>query len=297
MNREHNSSSPTVSIILPFLNGGAEFAPALRSILEQSFTDWELLLCDDGSTDGSLELARAIRDPRVIVWSDGKSKGLAARLNECIDRSSGSLIARMDADDISYPHRLRQQVSFLEARPEVDVVGCPMMIFEEDGSPIGKRLVPLEHEEIIANPASGFGLAHPTWLARAGWYRKHHYDPAAIRFEDIELLYRSYPASRFANVPQLLYGYRELRGGFRKRLKTRLGRLRYLRERRDIAGPGLFWAAAFTESLKLVSDAALAATSTRYRALRLREHQLEPRESAEWHEVFNRLNGAGSVAA
>ena len=297
MNRPSTSSGPTVSIILPFLNGGPAFAPALRSILEQSFTDWELLLCDDGSTDGSLELAQATRDPRVIVWSDGKTKGLAARLNECIDRSRGSLIARMDADDISYPHRLRHQVAFLEARPEVDVTGCPMLIFEENGSPMGKRMVPLEHEEIVANPASGFGLAHPTWLARAGWYRKHRYDPAAIRFEDIELLYRAYSTSRFANVPQLLYGYRELRGGFRKRLKTRLGRLRYLRDRRDIAGPGLFWAAAFTESFKLVSDAALAATSTRYQALRLREHSLDPSESAEWDEIFNQVNGKGRAAA
>ena len=183
-------NSPLVSVILPFLNGGPALAPALRSILDQTCTNWELLLCDDGSRDGSLELARSLRDSRVIVWSDGKTKGLAARLNECLSRAKGSFIARMDADDISYPARLQTQVTYLETHPEIDLVGCRMLICGEDNSALGARPLPLEHAEIIAHPATGFGLAHPTWMARAAWYRRYPYDPSALRFEDAELLYR-----------------------------------------------------------------------------------------------------------
>ena len=277
--------APLVSVILPFLNGGPAFEPALRSMLQQTYTNWELLLCDDGSNDGSLELARSLNDPRVVVWSDGKTKGLAARLNECIGRARGAVIARMDADDISYPDRLRQQVDYLVAHPEVDVVGCCMLICGEDGSPIGKRSAPAEHEGIVRTPALGFGLAHPTWMARAAWYRRNLYDPTALRFEDIELLYRALPGSRFANLTQALYGYREMRGGLKKRFKTRLGRIRYLAARRQEFGTGLFVRAAIAESVKVVLDAGLTAVSGRYQWLRLREAELTPAELVEWRTV------------
>lgn len=277
--------TPLVSVILPFLNGGPAFEPALRSMLQQTYTNWELLLCDDGSSDGSLELARSLNDPRVTVWSDGKTKGLAARLNECIGRARGAVIARMDADDISYPDRLRQQLDYLVAHPEVDVVGCCMLICGEDGSPIGKRSAPAEHEGIVRTPALGFGLAHPTWMARAAWYRRNLYDPTALRFEDIELLYRALPGSRFANLTQALYGYREMRGGLKKRFKTRLGRIRYLAARRQEFGTGLFVRATIAESVKVVLDAGLTAVSGRYQWLRLREAELTPAELAEWRTV------------
>jgi glycosyltransferase involved in cell wall biosynthesis len=288
--------TPLISVILPFLNGGPAFEPALRSILGQSYTNWELLLCDDGSTDGSLELARSLGDPRVIVWSDGKTKGLAARLNECIGRAKGSVIARMDADDISYPDRLLRQIEYLQLHPEVDVVGCCMLICEEDGTPIGKRTAPVEHAAITANPALGFGLAHPTWMARADWYRKFLYDPTAIRFEDIELLYRARPTSRFANLPHVLYGYREMRGGLQKRFKTRLGRIRYLGARKQEFSSGLFVRAAAAESFKVVMDAGLTALSARYQWLRFREAGLSLKEQAEWLGVLDSLQQPRAAA-
>ncbi len=288
-------TQPLVSVILPFLNGGPAFAPALRSVLAQSYSHWELLLCDDGSTDGSLQVAKELRDPRISVWSDGKTKGLAARLNECLDRARGALIARMDADDFSYLHRFRDQVAYLESHPEIDLVGCRMLIFGEDGMPLGKRSLPLDHAGIVSDPASGFGLAHPTWMARAAWYRQHRYDPQAIRFEDAELLCRTFPSSRFANLPQVLYGYRELRGGFRKRFKTRLGRVNYLRVRHAETQPVLFARAALAESIKVVADAALALTGTRYVMLRRREEPLSPGEIASWNELYRLLSEPASV--
>ena len=278
-------NEPLVSIILPFLNGGPPFEAALASILRQTYRNWELLLCDDGSSDGSLAIARSLRDPRIIVWSDGKSKGLAARLNECLERARGTLVARMDADDLSYPQRLERQVAYLESNAQIDVVGCRMLIFGEDGEPLGKRPLPLDHAGIVANPALGFGLAHPTWMARASWYRRHLYNPAALRYEDVELLYRSYKTSQFANLSDLLYGYREIRGGLRKRFKTRLGRIRYLHAKRSEFGWALVIQAATAESLKVVADTALIIFSARYSMLRRRETPLDKAELVAWQSV------------
>jgi glycosyltransferase involved in cell wall biosynthesis len=282
-----NMETPKISILLPFLNGGPAFGPALRSILQQTYTNWELLLCDDGSTDGSLELARSIQDPRLVVWSDGKTKGLAARLNECIGRARGTLIARMDADDISYPDRLRVQAEYLAENANVDVVGCGMLICGEEGQALGKRLGPARHEDIVANPAVGFGLAHPTWMGRAEWFRRYLYDAKALRFEDIELLYRACRASRFANVTGVYYGYREMRGGLKKRFKTRLGRIRYLGARSAEMGRGLFLGAAAAEAVKVVLDAGLMALGARYTWLRQRETPLAPVEAREWEEILD----------
>lgn len=278
-------TGPLVSIMLPFLNAGPAFGAALRSIQRQTWPHWELLLCDDGSTDGSLEYARSLADPRIRVWSDGQRKGLAARLNECIDRAGGTLIARMDADDISFPERLERQVDFLARHPEIDLVGCSMLIFGEDGRAIGKRVAPVSHDEIVAHPALGFGLAHPTWMARATWFRLHRYDPTAIRFEDIELLYRSYRSSRFANLDEALYGYREMRDGFDKRLKTRAGRVQYLARHRRTFGAGFVARAAAAESFKAVSDALLCAAGARYGMLRRREQALSPGDLHAWQRL------------
>ncbi|MBI4908792.1 MAG: glycosyltransferase [Acidobacteria bacterium] len=284
--------NPLVSIIMPFYNAGDAFGPALRSIVRQSYTNWEMILCDDGSRDKSLEVALSIADPRILIWSDGSNKGLAGRLNECLDRARGTLIARMDADDISYPGRIERQVRFLMENPEVDMVGCRMLICGEDGRPLGKRRAPLSHEGIIATPAQGFGIAHPTWMARAGWYRKHRYDTTALRFEDAELLYRSHRESRFANLPEVLYGYREMAGGFQKRWWTRMGRIRYMSARKAELGQGTFLRAAFAEGVKVLLDAGVTAMNGRYAWLQRREEPLSEREIAEWSALQRSLVAA-----
>ena len=99
---------------MPFFNSAATLELSIRSLLNQSCGDFELLLCDNGSYDQSLAIAHSFDDPRVICLSDGRRLWLAARLNECIDRARGPYLARMDADDIAYPDRLAQQMAFLD---------------------------------------------------------------------------------------------------------------------------------------------------------------------------------------
>src|SRR5512140_3729418 len=128
-------SEPLVTIGLPIYNAGALLRDTLRSVFAQTLTDWELLAFDDGSTDGSGEVLRGLRDPRVRVLSEPENRGLAARLNFIHANARGRYIARMDADDLMHPERLARQVEFLAARSDVDVVGCALVS-------LGRRLEP-----------------------------------------------------------------------------------------------------------------------------------------------------------
>jgi glycosyltransferase involved in cell wall biosynthesis len=93
---------PVVTVAMPLFNNAATLELSVRSLRNQSYGDFELLLCDDGSDDQGLAIAHSFNDPRVIWWSDRRRLGLAARLNECIDRARGPYLARMDAGDIAY---------------------------------------------------------------------------------------------------------------------------------------------------------------------------------------------------
>src|SRR6516225_8834217 len=101
---------PDVTVGISFKNPGPYFPLALQSVFAQSFTNWELLLMDDGSTDGSVEFARSLRDPRVRVCTDGYCKNLNVRLNELVSLAGGRYFVRMDADDAMHPDRLKRQV-------------------------------------------------------------------------------------------------------------------------------------------------------------------------------------------
>ena len=200
-----------VTVAMPFFNSAATLELSICSLLNQSYGAFELLLCDDGSDDQGLAIARSFHDPRVIWWRDGRRLGLPARLNECIDRARGAYLARMDADDIAYPDRLAPQMAFLVDHEEVDICGGSVMVFGKYGRPPGRFSPPTDHGEIIRSPSLGFPLLHPAWMGRIGWFRRWRYDESIRLAEDQELLQRSYRNSRFANLPQIVLGYREER--------------------------------------------------------------------------------------
>jgi glycosyltransferase involved in cell wall biosynthesis len=223
---------PAISILLPVHNGGATLGLAVKSILSQTLADFELLLIDDGSTDNAIDRIRALNDPRVRILGDAARRGLSARLNEGIDAARAPYIARMDADDVSFPKRLEKQAHFLGAHKDVDLVGCRALVFRSGeagrgltrsgGDIIGLLPFAARHEALCARPWRGIPLPHPTWMGRADWFRRWRYaTPEVARAEDQDLLLRAHADSRYACLPDVLLGYRQGPFDLRKTLTAR----------------------------------------------------------------------------
>lgn len=274
---------PLITIAMPFYNAGRTIAASIRSILLQTYPNWELLLCDDGSTDAGRELARSFNDPRIVLWGDSRRLQLGARLNECIARASGEYIARMDADDIAYPQRLEKQIRFLLDNPEVDLTGGWAVLFEEAGAPVGKRADPAAHREIARWPLYSFKLIHPTFLGKTSWFRRYLYRADAIRCEDHDLLFRACAESRFANLPEIVLGYRQGSIDLRKSLRSRWMWWRCAGRYLNPAGRLRVGA---VETLKSCRDALAVATRADGAWLRSRYPALNEEELREWQQVW-----------
>ena len=221
--QEQGETPPLVTVAMPVFNAGNYLRLAVLSIVRQTFTDWELLIIDDGSTDDALQNIADIDDPRIRVIRDGENKGLAARLNECIDMAKGQYFARMDQDDVSYPERFARQIESLQNDSEVDLVATRAITIDENDQATGLFPYAISHEEICARPWRGFYLAHPTWMGRIEWFRKYHYTvPGPYFCEDQDLLLRSYRESRFVTLDEILFAYR-IRGrvSWKKLARTR----------------------------------------------------------------------------
>ncbi|KQP35806.1 hypothetical protein ASF44_21100 [Pseudorhodoferax sp. Leaf274] len=181
----------------------------MASIVQQTFTDWELLLMDDGSDDGALDSVENLADPRIRILRDGKKRGIAVRLNQALDLACGQYFARMDADDVSFPDRFAKQVEVLQADGALDLVATRAIVIDEEHRITGTCQSAISHEAICARPWLGFPLPHPTWMGRTAWFRAHRYaTPAPYLCEDQELLLRTHAHSKFGTVDELLFAYR-----------------------------------------------------------------------------------------
>ena len=282
-----------VTIGMPAFNCQKTLAVAIRSILNQTYENWELLVIEDGSSDHTLELAQSFSDPRISVCTDHTHKGLVARLNQVVARSRGKYFARLDADDVAYPERIERQVEYLERHPEIDLVGCGMLVFKGDGIAVGTRQVAENHEDICRHPADGFCIGHPTWMGRTRWFRDHPYDAKAIRAEDQVLLLRSHLSSRFACLSEILCGYREDALVLGKTMRSRYGFSRAVIQ--DCFKHGEFNRAigvSLRQSGKAILDTLAVATGLGYVVLRHRALSVEDSVKIRWAEVWSQLQGA-----
>jgi glycosyltransferase involved in cell wall biosynthesis len=266
---------------MPVWNGAKTLSATLRSLLQQDYSNWELLLMDDGSTDSTLKVASALSDSRIRLISDSQRKGLAAQLNQAIDASRGKYFARLDADDTGFPNRLSVQVAFLEANPAVDLVGSAGMVFGNKGEPIGLLPVRGTHEEICCRPWSGFYLGHPTWMGNMSWFRKHRYNSAAIKAQDYDLLLRTYKTSRFPGLEQVLIGYRQDRISVRKRIESRYHVSRSLVRSKHHVGLANLIRGLFGQFAKSTVDVFALSTGLDRRILNHRAKPLPPRQEFE----------------
>lgn len=219
---------PLVTVAMPVYNAGKHLRLAVLSIVKQTFANWEFLIVDDGSTDNALQDIADIVDSRIRVFRDGVNKGLAVRLNECIDLARGQYFARMDQDDVSYPERFAYQVKALQNEDSLDLVAVRAITISSDDQFTGWLPWALQ-EEISARPWRGFYLPHPTWMGKTAWFRNYRYAvPEPYFCEDQELLLRSYDKSRFKMINEPLFAYRVRDGiNWRKLIKTRFTVLQF----------------------------------------------------------------------
>jgi glycosyltransferase involved in cell wall biosynthesis len=217
------AGAPLVTVAMPIYNAGAYLRMAVLSIVQQTESNWELLIIDDGSTDNALDSIRDIDDQRIRIIRDGANKGLAARLNEAIDLARGKYFARMDQDDVSYPVRFARQLKALQDDLALDLTATRAIQIDEGNRAVGVFPSALSHEAICVHPWKGFYFPHPTWMGKTEWFRKYHYKiPGPYFCEDQELLLRSYSESRFATVNEILFAYRTRSEiNWRKVLRTR----------------------------------------------------------------------------
>lgn len=137
-----------VSVVMSVYNGERHLREAVESILSQSFTDFEFIIVDDGSTDGTWDILSGYNDPRIVLLRNEQNIGLTRSLNRGLAVARGGYIARMDADDVSLPERLAIQVAFLDEHPDVGLVGSPPFVIDAQGNTRPGWLVPLDDVEI-----------------------------------------------------------------------------------------------------------------------------------------------------
>jgi len=260
-NNHHSSDSapasfqtPLVSVVLPVYNGGAYLAESIQSILTQTYTNIELIIIDDGSTDNSSEIVRTFLDPRIRFTSQS-NQGLPATLNRAIRLSKGKYIARQDADDVSFPMRIQRQVDFFEQNPEYGVVGTWSKILGgvKDGGR-GHRH-PIDNERLKFNLLFDSYFVHSSVMLRKSVIDKvgFYATDKTRQPEDFELWSRIVRDGQFkvANIPEVLVIYREVAGSI-----CRTGTKPFSESLKTLCAENIAWASGRTANDPAVTDMA-----------------------------------------
>jgi glycosyltransferase involved in cell wall biosynthesis len=203
---------PTVSVVMTVYNPHPTFfRTAVRSILDQSWQDFEFIIVEDPSPRRGDEMLRGINDPRLRYIANMTRTSLVAQKNRGLATASGRYIALMDADDKAHPSRLAKQVRYLRARPEISVLGSQIDVIDADDRSVGHRRFPLEHDAIFKALPRVVPLSQPSVMFRReaflsfGGYQFTEYSTA----EDYDLWSRWIKQGvRFANHPEPLLSYR-----------------------------------------------------------------------------------------
>lgn len=202
-------ATPEISVLMCVYNGEAYLRDAIDSVLLQTFVNFELLIIDDGSTDGSVDLVNSYSDPRIRLLRNETNLGLVHTRNKGFAEAHGRYIAILDCDDIANPERLAKQFAFMEANPDFGMIGSWVEILDADGIPTGEVMrYPAEPEEIP--PLLLFGN---TFAQSAAFIRKSSLPDEGYRFEfpvaeDYDLWVRMASVSKLWNIQEPLTRYR-----------------------------------------------------------------------------------------
>lgn len=205
-------NNPLVSISVPFFNDQKNLDQCILSILNQTFTNFELILIDDGSFDNSLEIANKYKksDDRIRVFSDGKNLGLPKRLNQSIKLSKGLYYARMDADDIMFVNRIEEQLKFLNMNSSLKIIGSEAIAIDNLNNIIGLKSQGFSIRNLDRSFILNNGLfIHPSVFGFKSWFAENQYDENLFRCQDLDLWIRAFSPRDFGVIKRPLLFYRE----------------------------------------------------------------------------------------
>ena len=197
-----------ISIILPTRNNEETIYNSIKSILNQSYENFELIIINDCSNDKTKQIILSFKDNRIVYIENEKSIGVTSSIIKGIKESKGNFIARMDGDDISVPQRLLTQLNYLKKNQEIDLVASNIVYFDNN---IVKGVSNLKLYDFINFNLfiSTVGLPHPTWMVRSNFYKNFNYDRKIAHAQDQELLLRAYNSSKFALLKEPLLFYKK----------------------------------------------------------------------------------------
>jgi hypothetical protein len=199
---------PEISVLMCVYNNSLHVKEAIESILNQTFTNFEFVIVNDGSTDESEAIILSYNDPRIKYLRNPENLGLIASLNKGIEASNGKYIARMDADDISLPERLKEQYAYMESHPLVGVCGSDYYQFDHKTSIHYTALT--RHQEILAYMLFNCSVVHPSLIIRKELLNQQavKFDSSYKHAEDYELWSRLIFQAQFSAVSKTLFKYR-----------------------------------------------------------------------------------------
>ena len=204
------SRPPRVSVVIPTYNREAYIRDAIDSILAQRFADFELLVIDDGSTDGSCEAVRAYDDPRIRLIRNDGNLGIAITRNVGLGFARGAYIAFLDSDDWARPDRLARQIAFLDCHPDHGAVGCWVAWMDGDGRPLdGIKRLATEADTIAAERLFRPGIVNSTAMVRTALLHDFPHREDMVLGEDYEMWARFAVRHKIANLPETLVRYRQ----------------------------------------------------------------------------------------
>lgn len=220
-----------ISIIMGIYNCESTLEEAIDSILEQTYSKWQLIMCDDGSIDDTYNIAKKYRDrypEKITLLKNDVNRGLNYTLNHCLKYADGEYIARMDGDDISLPTRFKEEVDFLDSHKEFAIVSTPMIYFDE----LGDFLVGKGRGKVIPEVfPKGTPICHAPCMVRREAYEAvngYTVSPKRLRVEDWDLWIRMYEKGfRAYELEKPLYKMRDGRDAYsRRKMKYRINEAR-----------------------------------------------------------------------
>ncbi|PXV62510.1 glycosyl transferase family 2 [Dysgonomonas alginatilytica] len=197
-----------LSVIMPVFNAERYLREAIDSIINQSYTDWELIIINDGSIDCSENIIKSYTDTRLRYYKNEQNIGLIQTLNKGIDLCKGAYIARMDADDIAEKDRFGIQIAFLENNKEYALCGSDAKVIDENNIETGKILNLQSNEYLQINLLFSVPFIHPTILIRSEVLKDNYFDTEYKHAEDYELWCRIANSHKVANIGNFLLRYR-----------------------------------------------------------------------------------------